>query len=160
MRRQPRRSPSPAREPNRPCLQPRKWTPFLPRRASSATKLRVAVCPEFGKSDRRAAGPSTAIGMTILFGNANYSFQGELQSRPERTRISCHAALGKAACAPSCKGKAHEVHQRHQVRQEIRGSVVERSAVRLSGFPILDRLPTSLLLRGLIARQVQAAPRA
>jgi hypothetical protein len=38
--------------------------------------------------------------MTILFGNAKYSFQDELSSRPERTRISCHAALDKAACAP------------------------------------------------------------
>jgi hypothetical protein len=52
-----------------------------------------------------------------------------LSSRPERTRISCHAALDKAACAPFCKGKAHELHQRHQVQQEIRGSGVEGSAV-------------------------------
>jgi hypothetical protein len=35
-----------------------------------------------------------------LFGNAKYSFQGELSSRPERTRISCHAALEKATYAP------------------------------------------------------------
>src|SRR6202050_820154 len=69
--------------------------------------------------------------MTILFGNAKYSFQDELSSRPERTRISCHAALDKAACAPFCNGKAHEVHQRHQVPQEIRGSVVEGPAVFL-----------------------------
>jgi hypothetical protein len=53
-----------------------------------------------------------------------------LSSRPERTRISCHAALDKRARAPFCKGKAHEVHQRHQVPQEIRGSVVEGSAVQ------------------------------
>jgi hypothetical protein len=52
-----------------------------------------------------------------------------LSSRPKRTRISCHAALDKAACAPFCKGKAHEAHQRHQVLQEIRGSAVEGSAV-------------------------------
>src|SRR5580698_4572934 len=38
--------------------------------------------------------------MKILFGNAKYSFQDELSSRPERTRISCHAALDKTACAP------------------------------------------------------------
>jgi hypothetical protein len=38
--------------------------------------------------------------MTILYGNAEYRFQDELSSRPERTRISCHAALDKAACAP------------------------------------------------------------
>ncbi len=40
------------------------------------------------------------VGMTILSGNAKYGFQDELSSRPERTRISCHAALDKAACAP------------------------------------------------------------
>jgi hypothetical protein len=57
--------------------------------------------------------------MTSLFGNAKYSFQDELSSRPERTRISCHAALDKAAYAPFRKGKAHEVHQRHEVPQEI-----------------------------------------
>src|SRR6202041_418723 len=53
----------------------------------------------------------------------------EVSSRPERTRISCHAALDRAACAPFCKGKAHEVHQRHRVPREIRGSVVEGPAV-------------------------------
>jgi hypothetical protein len=47
------------------------------------------------------------------------------------TRISCHAALDKATCAPFCKRKAHEVHQRHQVPQEIRGSEAEGSAVYL-----------------------------
>jgi hypothetical protein len=44
---------------------------------------------------------------------------------------SCHTALDKAACAPFGKGKAHEVHQRHKVPQEIRGSAVEGSAVQL-----------------------------
>jgi hypothetical protein len=39
-------------------------------------------------------------GMTILLGNAKYSSQDELSSRPERTRISCHTALDKAARAP------------------------------------------------------------
>jgi hypothetical protein len=29
--------------------------------------------------------------------------KNELSSRPERTRISCHAALDKAACAPFLK---------------------------------------------------------
>ena len=43
---------------------------------------------------------------------------------------SCHASLDKAACAPFCKGKAHEeARQRHQVSQEIRWSVVEGPAV-------------------------------
>src|ERR1700678_4466810 len=40
------------------------------------------------------------VGMTILFGNAKSRFQDELSSRPERTRISCHAALDKSAYAP------------------------------------------------------------
>ncbi len=53
-----------------------------------------------------------------------------LSSRPERTRISCHAALDKTSCAPFCKGKAHEVRQRHQAPQEMRGSGVEGSAVQ------------------------------
>jgi hypothetical protein len=37
-----------------------------------------------------------SVGMTILFGNAKYSFQDELSSRPKRSRISCRAALDKA----------------------------------------------------------------
>jgi hypothetical protein len=40
----------------------------------------------------------------------------------ERTRISCHAAADEAACAPFFQGKAHDVCQRHQLPQEIRGS--------------------------------------
>jgi hypothetical protein len=58
-----------------------------------------------------------------------------LSSRPKRTRISCNAALDATACAPFCKGKAHELHQRHQAPQEIRGSGAEGSAVRPSAFP-------------------------
>jgi len=69
------------------------------------------------------------VGMTILFGNARCRFQDEVSSRPERTRISCHAALAMTECASFCKGKAHGVHQRHQLTQEIRGSVVEGPAV-------------------------------
>jgi hypothetical protein len=45
------------------------------------------------------------------------------------TRISCHASLDKAVCAPFCKGKAHEMRQGHQLPQEIRGSEAEGSAV-------------------------------
>jgi hypothetical protein len=40
--------------------------------------------------------------MTILLGDAKDDFQDELSSRPERTRISCHAALDRAARAPFC----------------------------------------------------------
>ena len=77
------------------------------------------------------------VGMTIHLGDNTWRSQTKLSSRPERTRISCHAALDKAAYAPFCKGKAHEVHQRHQVPQEIRGSVVEGPAVAF--FPLLTR---------------------
>jgi len=41
--------------------------------------------PEFGKSEGRTADPSASLGMTILFGNARYSSQDELSSRPERS---------------------------------------------------------------------------
>ena len=41
--------------------------------------------PEFGKPEGRTADPSATLGMTILFGNAKYSFQDELSSRPERS---------------------------------------------------------------------------
>jgi hypothetical protein len=49
--------------------------------------------------------------MTILFEDRIARFQEkyevlaatELSSRPERTRISCHAALDTAACAPFFK---------------------------------------------------------
>jgi hypothetical protein len=68
------------------------------------------------------------VGMTICSGRV-HNRQTELSSRPKRTRISCHAALDGSACAPFRKGKAHEVHQRHQVPQEIRGSGVEGPAV-------------------------------
>ena len=71
----------------------------IPRHNSPGFSPRVRT-PEFGKSEGRTADPSVSLGMTILFGNAKYSFQDKLPSRPERTRISCHAALDEAACAP------------------------------------------------------------
>jgi hypothetical protein len=39
----------------------------------------------------------------IFLGNAEFSPQTELSSRPERTRISCHAAPDTAACAAFVK---------------------------------------------------------
>src|SRR5580658_9178776 len=68
--------------------------------------------------------------MATFFTSPTDRSQTVVSSRPERTQISCHAALDRAACAPFCKGKAHEVHQRHQVPQEVRGSEVEGSAVQ------------------------------
>ena len=45
------------------------------------------------------------VEMTILFNLRFRIFLGnaELSSRPERTRISCHAALDKTACAAFSK---------------------------------------------------------
>src|SRR6202035_1448567 len=46
--------------------------------------------------------PSEAEGSAVprtFPGNAEYYAQTELSSRPERTRISCHAALETTACA-------------------------------------------------------------
>jgi hypothetical protein len=51
------------------------------------------------------------VEMTILLqlrfrispGNVEFYPQAALSSRPERTRISCHAAIDKAACAPFFK---------------------------------------------------------
>ncbi len=78
------------------------------------------------------AGPSTALrsGRDDKFVVENPSrVPKNLSSRPERTRISCHAAQDTAACAPFRQRKAHEVRQSHQVQQEIRGSAVEGPAV-------------------------------
>jgi hypothetical protein len=52
-----------------------------------------------------------------------------LSSRPERTRISCYAALTNARVCGFQYEKPHEVRQRHQARQEIWGSEVEGPAV-------------------------------
>jgi hypothetical protein len=51
---------------------------------------------------------------------------------PERTRISCHAALDTAACAVFRRRKPHEVRQRQQDQQEIRGSRGTCSAPRMA----------------------------
>ena len=60
----------------------------------------MVTCLESCEREGRTADPSASLGMTILSGSAKYSFQDELSSRPERTRISCHAPLDKAAYAP------------------------------------------------------------
>src|ERR1700689_2709269 len=48
-----------------------------------------------------------------------------LSSRLERTRISCCAAFRNGHVCGFLQGKPHEDCQRHQVRQEIRGSARE-----------------------------------
>jgi hypothetical protein len=52
-----------------------------------------------------------------------------LSSRPERTRISYFALLATTTYAVFPQEKLHDVDQRHEPRQEIRGSAVEGSAV-------------------------------
>ena len=50
--------------------------------------------------------PSEGEGSAVLRtfrGNAKFYPQTELSSRPERTRISCHAALETTACAAFSK---------------------------------------------------------
>jgi hypothetical protein len=66
---------------------------------------------------------------------------------PERTRISCHATLDEAACAPFFQGKAHDVRQRHQLLQETRGSAAEGPAVLSNIFPGPTPNPTVDLTR-------------
>jgi hypothetical protein len=112
---------------------------------SSPTGVVMSLWPAQG--DEKRLGPATALYGTVALpfvipseaggsavpqtslGNVQHYPQTKLSSRPERTRISCHAAPDRAARAPFSKGKAHELHQRHQVRQEFRGNAVERSAV-------------------------------
>jgi hypothetical protein len=65
----------------------------------------------------------------------------------KRTQIPCHAALDKAAYAPSGKKGAHEVRQHHQIPQEIRGERMEGPAV----LPTLSHRPKSGYLRGWIS---------
>src|SRR5271168_4572548 len=60
----------------------------------------------------------------------------ELSSRPERTRISYFALLATSTCA-ALRREPHADRQSHGSPQEIRGSVVERSAVLLGNSRML-----------------------
>jgi len=73
-------------------------------------------------------------------GNVESRPATDLSSRPERTRISCHAPLDKAACAPFFKERRMMFANATQHLQEIRGSVVERPAVSTP----VRRVPCSL----------------
>jgi hypothetical protein len=69
------------------------------KRLGSATTLYATVALSF-------VIPSEADGSAVLRvspGNAEYCTQTKLSSRPERTRISCHAALETTACAAFSK---------------------------------------------------------
>jgi hypothetical protein len=72
------------------------------------------------QGNEKRLGPASAFYATVTL---------SLSSRPKRTRISCHAALETTACAAFSKEKPHEVRQRHQYQQEIRGSGAEGPAV-------------------------------
>ena len=50
----------------------------------------------------RSEAEGSAVQRTFS-GNAEFCPQSKTSSRPERTRISCHAALDTAACAPFIK---------------------------------------------------------
>jgi hypothetical protein len=81
--------------------------------------------------------PSGAEGSAVprtFTGNAESRPATNLSSRPERTRISYHPEVATSTYAPFRREKAHEDCQRQQVRQEIWGSVVERSAVSFRFF--------------------------
>jgi hypothetical protein len=84
---------------------------------------------------RQTAGPLTALGMTrvgLRFWISNClgnSTTLKLSSRPERTRISYFTAFSNGHVCDSPQREAHELHQRHQSLQEIRGSAVEGPAV-------------------------------
>jgi hypothetical protein len=82
--------------------------------------------------------------MTVLFGNAKYSFQEELSSRPERTRISCYAALDMAACAPFRKEGRMKCINATKINRKSGDSGAEGSAVRPSGFPNSEVLTQGL----------------
>ncbi len=74
------------------------------------------------------AGPST----TLRSGrDDNSSCAINLSSRPERTRISCHAAPDIAACAAFRKESRMKLANATGLDQEIRGSVVEGPAVSI-----------------------------
>ena len=74
----------------------------------------------------------------------------------ERTRISCHAAPDTVACAPFSKEEAHEVRQRHEVLQEIRGSRGICSSADLSWKCFSTALSLQLLSRPALATATYA----
>ena len=60
--------------------------------------------------------PSTREILTI---NAEYDPLAEVSSRPERTRISCHAALNKAACPDTKQTTVGETLQARRDRATV-----------------------------------------
>jgi hypothetical protein len=53
--------------------------------------------------DRKSGGAEGSAVSPTSAGNAQYYTQTKLSSRPERTRISCHAAMDTAVCAAFVK---------------------------------------------------------
>jgi hypothetical protein len=104
---------------------------LTPAPLSSPTGVAMSLWPTQG--DEKRIGPATA-----LYGTVALSFVIP-------TRISCHVALDKIACAPFSQGKAHEVRPRHQVPQEIRGSEAEGSAVPRTSLGNVEHYPQTKL---------------
>jgi hypothetical protein len=79
---------------------------------------------EAATPDRKSGeGEGSAVPRTSP-GSAKYYTQTILSSRPERTRISCHAAMETNRCAAFSEESRMNFRQRHQSQQEIRGSGV------------------------------------
>jgi|HubBroStandDraft_5_1064220.scaffolds.fasta_scaffold672834_1 hypothetical protein len=68
----------------------------------------------------------------------NVNITNELSSRPERTRISYHVALDKAACAPFRRARRMKFAEATNPNR-IRGSVVEGPAVPSTGIQLTGK---------------------
>jgi hypothetical protein len=66
---------------------------------------------------------------------AEYDIQTELSSRPERTRVSCHAALETNACRVFSNESRRKFANATNTNRNPRRSAVERSAVFFSSYP-------------------------
>jgi len=75
-----------------------------------------------------------------------------LSSRPERTRISCHAALDKAAYAPFRKEGRMKCTNATKSDRKSQGSEVEGSAVQRTSLGNVSRLTQSDAAR-VVSRQ-------
>jgi hypothetical protein len=82
--------------------------------------------PQTTTENKKSQTPSVPEGSAVPRtspANAKYYAQTKLSSRPERTRISCHAALDKTACAPFLRERrmmfanATNIHRKSGVAQ-------------------------------------------
>jgi hypothetical protein len=97
----------------------------MKKRLGPATTLRGTVALSF-------VTPSEAEGSAVprtTTGNVEYDAQIELSSRPERTRISCLAALDTTTYAAFVKESRMKFTNATKLNRKSGGSAVERSAV-------------------------------